>query len=223
VGDSRVEGPADEPEQRYLQGILCVALFLLMALRPWFGPRLSSILFLSVVALHVWEARGKRKVTRRIMSVVLIALVITVNLVNFQVGLDAFVFLGLTLVGLFGCIYISIRALVQSRRITENEVFAIVNTYLIIGMVWAYIYELIWILSPAAFEFAHRPGDEMVCFVYFSFVTLTTVGYGDILPVDPFAQRMAIIEAVIGQLFLAIVVAYMLSRYMRHRSGGHDV
>jgi hypothetical protein len=76
------------------------------------------------------------------------------------------------------------------------------------------VYGLIWELSPDAFVNLVAPeGDpkEVAAMLYFSLTTLTTTGYGDIVAVDPFARSVANLESVLGQFFLAITVARLVT------------
>ena len=87
-------------------------------------------------------------------------------------------------------------------------------------MTWALTYIVIDILDPTAFEqlavSAWAGGTD---YVYFSFVTLTTLGYGDITPLTPVAQTLAWLEAVVGQLYLAILVARLVGLHIVHSRG----
>ena len=81
-----------------------------------------------------------------------------------------------------------------------------VAAYIFIGLMFSSVYELFVVLRPTAFTFSVRPPDESphalsAQLVYFSFVTLTTVGYGDVTPVNPMLRSMVTVEALIGQLF----------------------
>ena len=79
---------------------------------------------------------------------------------------------------------------------------------------FASAYGLIWELSPGAFVNLVTPaGDpqEVATLVYFSLTTLTTTGYGDIVPVDPFARSLANLESVLGQFFLAITITRLVT------------
>jgi Ion channel len=78
--------------------------------------------------------------------------------------------------------------------------------YLNLAMIFASAFCLIWDRNPAAFANLPVPGGgpgEIATMLYFSFATLTTTGYGDIVPVDPFARSLANLEAVLGQFYLA--------------------
>jgi hypothetical protein len=97
--------------------------------------------------------------------------------------------------------------------VTLDRISGAVALYILMGSVWAQAYQLIILSNPGAFS-----GDTLVgttaessTWIYFSFVTLTTVGYGDILPVARAARSLANIEALIGQLYPAIVLARLVS------------
>ena len=83
--------------------------------------------------------------------------------------------------------------------------------YLLLGLTWANAYAFLHQLHPDAF--AGTLGEALISqtWIYYSFVTLTTVGYGDITPVHPVARSLAIGEALTGQLYLAITLARLVS------------
>jgi hypothetical protein len=93
----------------------------------------------------------------------------------------------------------------------SERVFGAIVLYLLIGLTWAVAYAFIHLFIPKAFN--GLTGDEagLAEWVYFSFVTLTTVGYGDITPVARVARSAAIVEALVGQLYPAIIIARLIS------------
>jgi Ion channel len=89
-----------------------------------------------------------------------------------------------------------------------------------LATIFASAYSLIWELSPDAFAYvlARAGGPEEVgTMVYFSLTTLITTGYGDIVAVDPFARSLANLEAVLGQFYLAITVARLVTLELADR------
>jgi len=98
----------------------------------------------------------------------------------------------------------------EAGEVTLNRVMAAVVLYLLMGLSWAMIYELLAAGAPGSFAGeVHGGGGER--WVYYSFVTLTTVGYGDITPVTPGARSLAILEALVGQLYPAILLGRLVS------------
>lgn len=117
---------------------------------------------------------------------------------------------------------VSIMAVVfRAGRVTLDGIFASVVTYELIGLFFAQIYTMLLIANPAAL---HLPdsipaGTALVQseMIYFSFVTLATLGYGDIVPDTNFARSVTIIEAVVGQFYVAVVVAVLVSAFVAQR------
>jgi hypothetical protein len=102
-------------------------------------------------------------------------------------------------------------------EITLHRVQGAVAAYLLLGLAWGSAYELVFVLRPDAFVFAHPHQDPMTL-LYYSFVTLTTVGYGDVTPLAPAARSLAITEALIGQLFPAVLIARLVSMELASKS-----
>jgi len=95
--------------------------------------------------------------------------------------------------------------------------------YTMLAVVWGNLYLLIEFLRPASFQIPAvwrmgAAGDPAAALVYFSFITLTTVGYGDITPQWPGAGGLAAAEAVVGQLYLAITIARLVGLHTSQRS-----
>lgn len=106
-------------------------------------------------------------------------------------------------------------------RMTPDRVAGAIAVYLLVGLLWALLYGIISAADPGAFKGLERfQMDESGAqqdFLYFSFVTLTTLGYGDISPVSPMAKTLAWFEAVFGQLFLAVTIARLVSLEIAHK------
>ena len=96
--------------------------------------------------------------------------------------------------------------------VTYQRIQGAIAVYLIFGMCWANAYELLHLLRPESFSGAVSGGSQT--WLYYSFVTLTTMGYGDILPVHPLARSLATSEALTGQLYIAITLARLMALYM---------
>lgn len=105
-----------------------------------------------------------------------------------------------------------------SRHVGEKVTGAIV-AYLLIGLMWTFVYGLIELLHPGSFQASdsvrswldsHPHESPTPVFVYYSFVTLTTLGFGDISPVAAAARTLSWLEAVVGQLFIAVTIARLV-------------
>ncbi len=99
--------------------------------------------------------------------------------------------------------------------VDAERIFAALDAYLLAGLVfgvWFWVLEQTW---PGSFAAASAGGLDLGRAVYFSFVTIATLGYGDIVPASDAARGLAILEAVGGQMYLAVLVARLVSLYSR--------
>jgi hypothetical protein len=92
-----------------------------------------------------------------------------------------------------------------------DRVFGACVLYLLLGLIWAVAYHVVNTLHPGALTNHGADNSDLADWVYFSFVTLTTLGYGDITPVRQSARSLAILEALIGQLYPAVIIARLVS------------
>jgi hypothetical protein len=108
-----------------------------------------------------------------------------------------------------------LRFILRAPRVNSEVLCAGVAGYLLLGMLWAFGYILVARLSPDAFAFTTGPatGQLMKGFtaIYYSFITLCTVGYGDIVPTSGAARMLAMMEGTIGTFYMAILVARLVS------------
>jgi hypothetical protein len=103
-------------------------------------------------------------------------------------------------------------------RITSHRIQGAIAVYLLLGVIWSGGYRLVIYADPEAFNLTGSADEStlMSKLVYFSFVTLTTVGYGDITAVHPAARSLALLEALTGQLFPAVLIAKLVSMQVSH-------
>jgi Ion channel len=104
--------------------------------------------------------------------------------------------------------------------VTLSRIQGAIAVYLLLGLAWGIGYELLALRRPGAFTGAAVEGDLPQRWLYYSFVTLTTVGYGDITPVHPVARSLAVLEALTGQLYPAILLARLVSLEVQTRGNG---
>ncbi len=113
-----------------------------------------------------------------------------------------------------------VQAVFAPGRITHHRIEGAVILYLNIAVAFTSMFRMIQELNPAAFSNTPPHQTEAVAastMLYFSFTTLTSTGFGEILPVDPFARSMANLESVLGQLYLAILLARLVTMHVESR------
>jgi len=116
-------------------------------------------------------------------------------------------------------IYSFISQIKSARRVSVNVLYATFSLYLIIGLFWGSLYTLLYQMSPGAYSgvLLENTQNTSHVFNYFSFVTLTTLGYGDITPQSLGAASLCQMEAIIGQFFTAVVVAWLMGMFISDR------
>jgi hypothetical protein len=119
----------------------------------------------------------------------------------------------------FGLLCILIIARVfRSGGITVFRIYGAIAVYILLGILWGEFYILMYLFEPLAFYFnpATQSGEPPISeLIYFSFTTLTTLGIGDILPVHPMARSLATLEALVGQLYPAVLLARLVTLYQK--------
>ena len=98
-----------------------------------------------------------------------------------------------------------------SRRAVGDRLFGAIALYLLLGVIWAIVYALVPATVPHAFAGTLPLRTTFFDWGYFSLVTLTTLGYGDITPVAHVARSLAVLESLVGQLYPAIIIARLVS------------
>jgi len=115
---------------------------------------------------------------------------------------------------LFMSIILMLQKMFKSIRVTGDTIVGGISVYLLIGYFWTVIYYFIYILDNHAFYFTWSTGGMNL--FYFSFTTMTTVGYGDVFPINKFAMVFSNLEAIVGQLYIAIFVARLIGLHIIH-------
>jgi hypothetical protein len=100
--------------------------------------------------------------------------------------------------------------IIRRDRVDGQALLATIAAYILVGMFFTFVYNLIALVSPAP-AFGDGEGESLTSQLFFSFTTLTTTGYGNIVPTGAGVQSVAIAEAITGQLFLVIAVARVVS------------
>ena len=213
------------PQWRFLQ--LTLVIMLWIAIMPLLTDRLSGhlamqLLLFDLMLVTLWANPqwGRLRVivlvlwTLSLVASVSAVLGVAHTWVKVERTLDVAFLIPVTLACVVGVASFAFRA----ERPTIDGIFAMVVAYLLVGMAFAELYyvALIWnpdaikLLAPVASLEPHELRSQLV---YFSMITLSTVGYGDILPMSDATRTLAMLEAVVGQFFGAVGVATFVSLY----------
>ncbi|MFO7692543.1 MAG: ion channel [Vicinamibacterales bacterium] len=107
--------------------------------------------------------------------------------------------------------------IVRSERVTGNVLAGALATYIMAGLAFAVVYGVIAVRRPDAFVTTVAAPATFSDLVYFSFVTLLTIGFGDVTPAAPIARAVVLVEGLFGVAFTTVVMASLVAGYLRHR------
>lgn len=181
------------------------------------SARLNSLLF-TVVLLSAVFAVGARRRTLFLAILLVLPAVLTKwadHVAPHSVPPEIF-----WVTGIVFCLFVVaqlLRFVIAAPRVDSQVIYAAVAVYLMIGIIWALAYILVGHLDPAAFLYGGAISTDHVLkgfeAIYFSFVTLSTSGYGDIVPASGVARMLAIMEQTVGIFYVAVLVARLVSAY----------
>jgi hypothetical protein len=199
---------------------LLIALLLYLTLSPFLRNLIALRILMDVVFSCVLIAGiyavGRKK--RRSIMAAALALPLFVSVWAGYVNRLPWLTLGGNFFGILFMgytIFVLLSFIFEEQVVTRHTIFAAVVVYLLIGLMWALVFSIMETLNPGTLVAAQgRFKDQPHLFLYYSFVTLTTLGYGDITPVDPRAGVLAVLEAIIGQIYLAVLVARLVGMHI---------
>jgi len=112
-------------------------------------------------------------------------------------------------------IVIQIIRISRSKEVGSLEFLRSVNIYFLIGIVGAIVFRTLYIINPESISILDKDPLESTDFVYLSFETITTLGYGDITPDSPSAKNLAVFLSFAGQLYLTMIIALLMGKYLK--------
>ena len=200
-----------DPSNRML--VLLLSLLLLILIYPFVQRAwLPYLILLVVILAAVAEVSDQRTVFR--WAVALGTPTFAALLLNIA-GVSALKVPSLVLTVVF-FVYILVvlfRHILRSRVVEAEVLYGAIACYLLISYVWAFLYQILYILDPGAFSYGAHEALTFFDFLYYSFVTITTLGYGDLLPATNHAKSLAVVEAIVGVFYTALVIARLVSLY----------
>ena len=199
--------------------LLLWSLMLIIGLRPlldeWIGGRIwanvfTDIFFACALISGLHAVSGQTRQLR--LALLLAGAIIILVTLHYTLKIQALDRLQLALSAVFlmqmlVMIWIHIE---KENEVTIDLIMASACAYILLGLVWAYAYYLLEIFHPNSFKASENMSDDIWNFYYYSFVTLTTMGYGDILGITKSARALSILEAITGQLYLAIMISRLV-------------
>ena len=176
--------------------------------------------FSLLLAIGLWSLRNSGRIFSA--AVVFVTAGIVLNLLFAYYHQAAFLFASTLamLAFLSTAASVAMKQIALDNKLSGNRIVGAICVYLMLGVIWALMYSLLETLVPGSFAGLTEnttDGGWDPDWVYFSFVTLTTLGYGDILPLSFSARSLAYFEAIVGQFYLAVLVAGLVGAYLSER------
>jgi len=204
--------------------VLLILILLMLVLAPFLDEfvhtRILRDIFLTVIFIFIiYSIRLKRSQATIALFLVLPLIIATwttyfveIRTVSLLSRIFGVLFFAYAVVGI-------LRIIAKSEKVTRETIFAAVVAYLLIALMWAFLYMILERVSPGSFSFPEAGSwGQPMRFEYLSFVTITTLGFGDITPVTDKASALVMIEAVVGQIYLVVLVAWLVGMHVSRRS-----
>ena len=211
---------------------LLVSLLALVAIGPWLTEHLVGralwellLTLVTLSSIHMLRIRHGQALISGLLALPTLASLWLRQLIP-AVGLSKVALVLLTLFLLYTTVAVLLSVFAEE-TVTMDTLSAALCVYLLMGYIWGSLYGLIYLLAPSGFHLptGWTPAKEqgiatdvpLNLMVYFSFTTLTTLGYGDVMPIGGSARAAVILEAVLGQFYLAVLVARLVGLHIADR------
>jgi hypothetical protein len=220
----QLQGRLRDPLLTALTIMLAILMFVIAPLQAmgllaahYFGIAFAPVLIATIFVV----SRSPAAVAAILVAVAMIVVATLFRLrqpspLDIYLDTGAWMIIGLTMG------FVVTRAVFAPGQITFHRIIGAVLLYLNIGITFMALFSFVALMVPNAFSGLGPLQDDLAVasnLIYFSFVTLTSVGYGDIAPVHPFARSLANIEAIIGQLYPATLLARLVTLEIEGRQG----
>ena len=210
---------------------LLISLLLLFFFYPFVqrsaaGTIILDIVFLVILLSSIFAISERKNVF--VISLLLALAAFGSTVLNYSLMTVSLRLVAVSAYGLFFIVMAVaiLSTIIKTKKVTIETIYASICVYLILGIIWTMLFSAVEIIEPGSFLSGGAPivdfsGDPVkrnifANFIYYSFVTLTTLGYGDIIPVSPYARALSSLEAVIGQLFIAVLIAGLVGLHIVH-------
>jgi voltage-gated potassium channel len=197
---------------------------------PLLAPILTTLLFSAVLIFAVYAVSRRRLdvVVARSWAMSVIAVQVLHAFLQWDVVLV--VHNGLAVGLLAYTLFLLFQFLFSEQQVTIEVISASICGYLLLGFLWALLYSLLNFAQPNSFSFSYVDGELLsngpltlrfgtersATALYFSYATLTTLGYGDIVPATMTARMLCSVEAIVGQMYVAVLIGRLVGLHIAH-------
>lgn len=224
-----LERPAtiQPPHYTQLLTVMLLRLFASPLLHGGPGDVVASFFFFYIVFLIVQSYRLKRSLFIFFVAIAALGFFLDVVLTLGWISISAITPTVLTIELIYGLFFGSatlliLRAILRTSQVTMDIVRGGICVYLLLGYFWAVLYSIVETIDPQAFSSPLLINNSATKMIYYSFVTLTTLGFGDVVPISPMASTLTILEALVGQLYPTIFIALLVGGYLSNQNRFDD-
>jgi hypothetical protein len=210
---------------------LLVSMLLLFFFYPFFerstaGTLILDIVFLFILLSSIYAISERKNVFFILLVLAFVGFGLTV--LNYFLMTASFRLVIVSAYGLFFAVMAVaiLSIIIKAKRVTTETIYAAICVYLLLGVIWMMLFSAIEIIEPGSFLSGGAPVVDLsgepvrrnvfASFIYYSFVTITTLGYGDITPASPIARSLSSLEAVVGQLYIAVLIARLVGMHIAY-------
>ena len=204
--------------------ILLVLILSTIVLTPFLDHLLETKIlmdiFLTVLFFGIIFVIRSKRSHLIIASILVLPLILSTWSIYFYESTGISIFTRIFGALFFGyAVLIILQMIAGSTEVTRETIFAAVVAYLLIALMWAFLYMILEMVAPGSFSFPDKSiRVETMQFEYFSFITITTLGYGDITPLTNRASALTLLEAIIGQIYLVVLVAWLVGMFVSNKA-----
>lgn len=203
------------PDQKSLWSvILLIEIFMLVFLTGFFPEHWHVWTFYSLFILLNFTTAMALNSNRSIMLWSALVLLTVASIARFF-ELPVLEILSKTLNFIFFSVIVSsfIKQIANAQTVTKRVLLEAVNGYLLLGILFTFLISLMVQVEPLSFNFSAGNSTSPYDVLYYCFVTFATLGYGDLVPLKPYAKSLAILIAVGGQLYIAVIIALLMGKF----------
>ena len=200
-------------------GFLLFSILLMFILRPFLVGYirlevLMDIFILVIVVSVIYAVSWHKRVFMIALAIAIPMLALKWSYYFFNISAILFVADGISVVFTAYATIIVLSYVFTKKEITADVIFAAISGFFMIGLMWAFVFSVLEFILPGSFHYPQVEGDRLTHTTYYSFVTLTTLGYGDITPATGAASSFSLLEAVIGQIYMTVLIAILVGKYI---------
>ena len=199
---------------------LLISILCLLVLAPIFqgfgGIRILMNAFITAILISGTYAASKKNYITITAASLSLPMLVSIWISHF-VDMPFLVLVG----DCFGIAFIAFLVIIilsfifGEHEVTSNVIYASIVVYLLIAIMWAFVFSVLESIHPGSFAIGESQIEVgQPLFIYYSFVTITTLGYGDITPITATASSFSVLEAVTGQIYLVVLVARLVGMHI---------